>query len=196
MRLRASNRTPNKDSPSDSRLQRLERLLASPWVGGLLASRHESNRLRIAPGEMPVHKDHQGKASTAFAPRSPQLLPFVPTRRQVGTWVLGFVLRIDAQRAGAEAPDFCSPKLQLFVQPGVSGHVCAGELRSPTQRLLYEVQHAGAVRTFHSHHVVFVFFFLFRVRNVSEKCHLGNLIMINLTTHGGIEGPALHACGF
>lgn len=36
MRLRASNRTPNKDSPSDSRLQRLEGLFASPWAGGLL----------------------------------------------------------------------------------------------------------------------------------------------------------------
>lgn len=68
-----------------------------------MASRHESNRLRIAPGEMPVHKDHQGKAPAAFVPRSHQLLPFVATPRQLGTWVLGFVMRIDAQRAGAEA---------------------------------------------------------------------------------------------
>lgn len=100
--LRAAHQTKTPRPPAGCRA-RVERLFASPWVGGLLASRHESNGHRVASGEMPVHQDHQGKAPSTFVLRAHQLLLFVATLHQLGTWVQGFGMRIDAQRAGAEA---------------------------------------------------------------------------------------------
>lgn len=114
---------------------------------------------------------------------------------ELGCWALLCALTHSApelKRLHRGAPEL--HLFQLFVQPGFSGHVCAGELRSPTPGVLGEEQHAGAVGTFHSHHVVFGFFLL-RVRNVSEKC---NLMLINLTTRVtvGLRDPPLRRVVF
>lgn len=88
---------------------------------------------------MPVHKDHQGKASSTFVLRAHQLLLFVATLHQFGTWVQGLGMRIDAQRAGAEA----SPS------QGAEAPVCARFLCSPASLATFAqgapILHAGSV---------------------------------------------------
>lgn len=80
---------------------------------------------------MPVHEDHQGKASTSYVLRSRQLLPLVATPHAVLNlgagffWGFFFGMRIDAQRAGAKA----SPS-QVAEAPGWA-RFCATWLHWP-----------------------------------------------------------------
>lgn len=125
MRLRAPKRTANKGSPS-LRPQAAE----APWVGGLPASRHESNRLRVAPGEMPVHEDHQGKAPAAFC------AALAPTSAACGqlriSWELGCrALGCALTRRGRCVSAAGAPELRL-VQPDFA----QGEIRSLTPGVL------------------------------------------------------------
>lgn len=109
---------------------------------------------------MPVHQDHQGKASSTFVLRAHQLLLFVATLHQFGTWVQAFAMRIDAQRAGAEASPSQgagAPACARFCVPRLHWPRLRRELRSFTPGVLDEEHHAGAVSSFHSDHVVFCF---------------------------------------
>lgn len=111
---------------------------------------------------MPVHKDHQGKVPQPLFCALGNFCPLWQLRvsSELGCWALLCALTHSAPEP--KRLHRGAPKLLLvldFVQPGFAGHVCAGELQALAPGVLDEEHHAGAVRTFHSHHVVFAFFF-------------------------------------
>lgn len=147
---------------------------------------------------MPVHKDHQGKVPQPLFCALGNFCPLWQLRvsSELGCWALLCALTHSAPEP--KRLHRGAPKLLLaldFVQPGFAGHVCAGEFRALTPGVLDE-----EAPRWRSEDISFTSrrlrFFLFRARNVSEKCHRGKLMLINLATQGGIEGPAPHACDF